>query len=396
MSWEAYKWVTMYAPIPKPDSARIVLYGLAEHAHADGTAAYPSKNTLAGYIIGEEVSEGLKLAAHETIAQGDETDPAVLDAESYLKRVETARKTVKRAMNTLRSGGWISEGDQSRVSSIPFYRRPKVWDLNLTLTRATASDRGTAQTPGDNTDPRGQQCPPGDSTVQTRGQNCPDPGTILSGPGVCTVPQTSIEPSSKPLEEPPVHSAPSGLPPAAAGGGEGADGTGCKFCGGSGQIAHTDGTVILTCHHDGTFLDLRTGNRTNLDELSNAVATSFTSIWDAWPRRARKSDKRHKAMDKYDAAAKALGSEQAVLDRFNHERPDLADDVGMVATWLNQIIREAPTSPAVVVPLKDGMDKTTAPAPPNPHGDTPETVDAEFYDFPHPARLTEDPRSLFS
>lgn len=349
MSWEAYKWVTCYAPIPKPDSARIVLYGLAEHAHADGTASYPSKNTLAGYIIGEEVSEGLKLAAHETIAQGAGSDPEVLDAEAYLKRVETARKTVKRAMTILRAGGWITEGDQSRVSSIPFYRRPKVWDLDFTLTRATPSDRGTVQTPGDNTDPRGQQCPPGDSTVQTRGQNCPDPGTILSGPGVCTVPQTSIEPPSKPSEEPPAHSAPPGLPPAAAGGGAGTDGT-------------------------------------------DAV---FMSIWKAWPTKARQSDKQWKARQKYLAAVKALGGAKAVLDKFNRDRPDLKPDVGMVATWLNKIIREAPATPAVVVPLRDRMDKGTAPAPQESHGDQPETVDAEIVEEPTVSDLFNNRESVF-
>lgn len=46
MAWQVVKWVLDSAPVTDP-SAQLVLVVIAEHAHLDGTGAYPAVSTIA-------------------------------------------------------------------------------------------------------------------------------------------------------------------------------------------------------------------------------------------------------------------------------------------------------------------------------------------------------------
>lgn len=121
MSTEAYVWVTRYAPVPTVDSARLVLYGLAEHASADGSNAYPAVGLLARYLGGDN---------------------------------EKNRKKVQRAFKLLEEGGWIicTSGNKYR------HRR---WKLNYGLVRPNAVTGFAAlEKHMDLTQLDGHECPP--------------------------------------------------------------------------------------------------------------------------------------------------------------------------------------------------------------------------------------------
>ncbi|MEJ6548775.1 helix-turn-helix domain-containing protein [Corynebacterium sp. USCH3] len=171
MSLDAYIWVTKRAPVPSPDSARLVLYGLAEHAN-ERWQAWPSKQTLAGYLLGFTVDESRKTA-----------DPA------YRKQVDASYQTVKRGLKVLKEGGWISMGDQSLVAHYPKYRRPRVWRLNLDYLRSESTDGVQHSTPGTTLTP-GSAVTPGDNPDQDGGQHRSTQGTPVTRPGVSSVPQT--------------------------------------------------------------------------------------------------------------------------------------------------------------------------------------------------------------
>lgn len=172
MSLDAYIWVTKRAPVPSPNSARLVLYALAEHAN-DRWCAWPSKQTIAGYLLGFTVDESRKTA-----------DPA------YRKQVDSSYQTVKRALKVLKAGGWISMGDQSLVAHYPHTRRPNVWRLNLDYLRDELTDGGQHSTPGTTQTP-GPVVTPGDNADRDGGQHRPTPGTMVTHPGYSSVPQTT-------------------------------------------------------------------------------------------------------------------------------------------------------------------------------------------------------------
>lgn len=93
MSVEAVRWALAHAPDVAP-SRLAVLIGLAEHAHSDGRAAYPSQRRLAFY----------------------------------------ARKSVRAVQNdlaALAALGLIRRGDQRHTAHLSPDRRPVVWDLAL-------------------------------------------------------------------------------------------------------------------------------------------------------------------------------------------------------------------------------------------------------------------------
>src|SRR5690349_1973307 len=95
--------------------ARIVLLVLADFAHDDGTATWPSKRTIA-------------------------------------RRLGISERAVQRAIATLLSKGVIVKGDQSLVSHIRADLRPNVYDLpihqDLGETEATPRSRETEASPG--------------------------------------------------------------------------------------------------------------------------------------------------------------------------------------------------------------------------------------------------------
>ncbi|BCJ76163.1 hypothetical protein CS0771_57070 [Catellatospora sp. IY07-71] len=98
MSVEAVSWALNDAP-DVPASCLAVLIGLANHAHADGRAAFPSYQRLAFY----------------------------------------ARKSVRAVQNDLAALarlGLIRRGDQRHTAFLPADRRPAVWDLALERRRA--------------------------------------------------------------------------------------------------------------------------------------------------------------------------------------------------------------------------------------------------------------------
>jgi len=93
LSIEALTWALNDAP-DVPPSCLAVLIGLANHAHANGRAAFPSQERLAFY----------------------------------------ARKSVRSVQNdlkTLEALGLIRRGDQRHTAFLPADRRPVVWDLAM-------------------------------------------------------------------------------------------------------------------------------------------------------------------------------------------------------------------------------------------------------------------------
>lgn len=74
---------------------KIIMWGLADHAHADGTHAWASVGTLAEYADVDE-------------------------------------RTVRRHLGALMADGWLRESeDQSAVEAIPLRRRPIVYELAM-------------------------------------------------------------------------------------------------------------------------------------------------------------------------------------------------------------------------------------------------------------------------
>lgn len=96
MSIEATAWALRVEGVPDP-AARVVLIGLANHAGADGTAAWPSVATLAAYAVCSE-------------------------------------RTVQRKLRDLEALGLLRRGDQELLRHLPADRRPTVYDLPIGVT----------------------------------------------------------------------------------------------------------------------------------------------------------------------------------------------------------------------------------------------------------------------
>ncbi|MFI7661794.1 helix-turn-helix domain-containing protein [Micromonospora parva] len=93
MSVEAVSWALNDAP-DVPPACLAVLIGLANHAHANGRAAYPSQERLAHYA-------------------------------------RKSTRSVRTDLATLGRLGIIRRGDQRHVAYLPTDRRPVVWDLAM-------------------------------------------------------------------------------------------------------------------------------------------------------------------------------------------------------------------------------------------------------------------------
>ena len=87
-------WALKRAAIPPCPIAHLVLIGLADHAHDDGSEARPSVATLARYA-------------------------------------RCSERTVHTKLRMLEAAGLIRRGDQRAVEHLPRNRRPVVYDLNL-------------------------------------------------------------------------------------------------------------------------------------------------------------------------------------------------------------------------------------------------------------------------
>lgn len=104
MSLRALLWVMEDAPV-ESHTDLVVLYALAERAHDDGTASWPSQEWIA-------------------------------------HRARCSDRTVRRALASLEERGIIRRGDQRLTAHLTLRRKPVVWDLDLSLKR---SDSVTGQ-----------------------------------------------------------------------------------------------------------------------------------------------------------------------------------------------------------------------------------------------------------
>lgn len=118
MSLRAMLWALNEAPVDDAQSV-LVLLGLADNADEDGRAAWPSVATLA-------------------------------------ERARCSPRTVHRHLSALKAAGVIREGDQTLVAGLRPDRRPVVYDLNLTASRAANLSPREAKPRGDNGAPRGE------------------------------------------------------------------------------------------------------------------------------------------------------------------------------------------------------------------------------------------------
>ena len=130
MSLKALTWVMEQAPVDDPTSL-LVLYALADRAHDDGTAAWPSQDWIA-------------------------------------ERARCSDRTVRRVLGKLEDQGIIKKGDPRHVAHIREDRRPTVWNLCMHLSRADThvrADKMTGRTP------RVERPDTGDQTTGHPGSN---------------------------------------------------------------------------------------------------------------------------------------------------------------------------------------------------------------------------------
>lgn len=85
MSVEAIAWVLNHAPVESPVS-KLVLVALANHAHPDGSAAFPSVNTICRYTCLSERSVRQHLDNLERRGVIRRCDPKIVAA--YIKRAD--------------------------------------------------------------------------------------------------------------------------------------------------------------------------------------------------------------------------------------------------------------------------------------------------------------------
>lgn len=177
MSLKAMLWVMESAPVIS-HTELAVLYALADRAGDDGTAAFPSQAWIA-------------------------------------ERARCSERTVKRQLKNLAGRGVIRPGEERHVAYIRGDRRPLVWDLDLSLTRAattgqndTPSAEGSVPTGGQSVTP--SDTPRGDNVSprkRSRGDTPGNTGCHAGSNGVTNqAPRgdtaVSPEPSLTPLNRP--------------------------------------------------------------------------------------------------------------------------------------------------------------------------------------------------
>lgn len=166
MSWQATNWALREAPVGGDTTARLILVALADRAHPDGSASWPSVKTL-------------------------------------MRELHVSERTIRRKLSLLESGGLIRRGNQDlslrdeQGRLIPGQYRPVVWDLCMGVEPEPVSEaqepRGAKLAPlpeGRNeADSRGAKMTPLTEARETRGATGDHPG----------VPPVTGEPSNKPL-----------------------------------------------------------------------------------------------------------------------------------------------------------------------------------------------------
>ncbi|RJO71427.1 helix-turn-helix domain-containing protein [Nocardia panacis] len=155
MSIATTTWALHDAPT-KSAQELVILWGLADAAHSDGTSAFPKQATLAKFGRCDE-------------------------------------RTVRRHLRALEERGLIRRGDQRLVAHLPKDRRPIVWDLDMSMRRDDDPERvDNCPKRPDNLSPRDRTSAAGqperaDTVVPPRG------ATGDRSPGDTAAP--SIEPS---------------------------------------------------------------------------------------------------------------------------------------------------------------------------------------------------------
>lgn len=135
--------------------AKLVLIALADHAHNDGTNAWPSQSTIAEYV-------------------------------------GCSDRTVRTKLAELESAGVIRRGDQAVVSHLPVNRRPVVWDVVVSETdrkyvpggksvRAEAHGTSGRKLSSDNPPFEPPVVTRGGTTHHTRDDDNPTPWNDLGG-----------------------------------------------------------------------------------------------------------------------------------------------------------------------------------------------------------------------
>ena len=132
MSIEALSWV-LRSDIPTDSTETLVLLGLANHAQADGTSAWPAQDVLAKYA-------------------------------------RTTSRTVRRKLASLEESGLIRRGDQRIVEHIRADHRPVVWDLLM-------NDRTSCPAVNDRTLASGRGGPRQDTDVRGVSPTAGHPGS---------------------------------------------------------------------------------------------------------------------------------------------------------------------------------------------------------------------------
>lgn len=104
MSVQAVTWALQTAPCGNQYFARLLLVTLADYAHPDGTAAFPS-------------------------------------VSSIMDQLDCSESAVRKSLKALEQQGLIRRGDQSLVSNYRAGHRPVVWDLCLEVTENPVLER---------------------------------------------------------------------------------------------------------------------------------------------------------------------------------------------------------------------------------------------------------------
>lgn len=129
MSIEAVAWALGHAPVLNAQE-HVILIALADRAHDDGRAAWPSRTWLA-------------------------------------KRGRCSVRTVQRHLNAMEKRGLIRRGDSRMVAHLSADKRPTVWNLAMEM-RAEAT---APATPSDDPEPDFEPAPEPDSGEFERGDN---------------------------------------------------------------------------------------------------------------------------------------------------------------------------------------------------------------------------------
>lgn len=175
MSWQASSWALREAPVGSDTTARLLLMALADRAHPDGTATWPSVSTLA-------------------------------------QELQVTERTVYRKLQKLEALGVIRRGNQQLATHdaqgrpIPAQYRPVVWDLCMDVTLEEVAESSSREDTGVRPD---KMSPLEES--QDKAISRPDKMSSLKSRSVVR-PDTSVAPDLTPVSGKPLYKPNTPLP----------------------------------------------------------------------------------------------------------------------------------------------------------------------------------------